>query len=581
MSQIAHYQGAAGSLEAISPASAPSAHDLGRLYHAVAKRWRLFLAVAGGFVLLVTIVTMLMPKTYTTTVRLLAGRQGTEVAPNGNDTSLPVLNALVLQSGEQSAETLAELAQQHGIAQDVIGKLNLQTTPEALLQRVSVTPVVKTNLLDLKVGWKSSEDSARIANAFADAFVNQERDFVRSQATAAIAFLSGELPKAQAQAQKTASDLARFQAAHGYVDATVHQQDIVSRVASLDQRIDQLSVDSSEAAALLSSVSAQMAALPSTVDSAKEVARNPVSADLLAKLADVETQLVEAEDKYTPRHPAVIALRQQRDALKAQIAGQPSAVISQTTVARNPLYDTLSQQAATYRARIEGDRGQLRALKAERAAYRPAIRQGPQQAVQFGIVAEQAKRAANVYNALEQKYNDALVASSTAISDISIVQAANADDAVKRPRLVTNVAISVVMGLLLGLALVYALDLLDRRTADRDFAALLGLPVIARIPALDGDTEGRLTPWVASMQMEAFLQLCVTLGLRGKRPAKTLAILSARRGEGKSTIAYHFAKAMATLQPGILLIDADMRQPTLHEKAGCSNSVGLAEVLNE
>jgi succinoglycan biosynthesis transport protein ExoP len=581
MSHITPYTGKAIQTQDASPQgpSTQDAHDLERLYAAFRKRWRLFLAIAGGFVALVAIMTVLTPKTYTTTVRLLAGRPGTDMAPSGGDTALPVLNALVLQSGAQSAETLAELAQQHDLASNVVTKLNLQTSPEALLGRLSVKPIVNTTLLNLSVKWKTPEGSAQIANAFADAFVGQERDFVRAEAVAAIGYLTQELPNAQGQMQKTASRLARFQSTHGYMDATAHVQDIVGRVGAVDQKIDQLSVDESEATALLNSVNGQLSALSTTVDSAKEVAQNPVSSDLRAKLADVETQLSAAQQKYTPAHPAVIALRQQRAALLAQLATQPSAIVSQTTVAPNPLYQTLQQQAATYRSRIQGDQGQLKALSDERARYKPAVMSMPQQAVQFSAVQEEAKRAANVYSALEQKYNDALVAQSTAISDIIVVQPATADAAVRSPSLKTNLSIAVALGLLLGLAVIYVLDMLERRTSERDVAALLGLPVIARIPEFT-TTNPSMLPWLQSMTLEAFLHLCVTLRLRTTYPVKALAVLSARRAEGKSTVAYHLAKSLATLQPSILLIDADMRQPTLHEKAGCENDVGLNEVLD-
>ncbi len=94
----------------------------------------------------------------------------------------------------------------------------------------------------------------------------------------------------------------------------------------------------------------------------------------------------------------------------------------------------------------------------------------PQQAVQFAAIQEEAKRAANVYNALEQKYNDALVAKTTAISDIIVVQPASADAAVKRPSLRTNLAIAFIVGLLLGLAVVYVLDADRAPAAGRGFA---------------------------------------------------------------------------------------------------------------
>jgi polysaccharide biosynthesis transport protein len=551
---------------------------LSRVYSALRRRWRLFLAVAAGFVALVAVVTILTPKSYTTTVRLLAGRPDSDTAPQEGDTTLPVLNALVLQSGVQSAETLAELAQQRDLASRVIAQLGLQTTPKALLGRVSVQPVVNTALLNLSVSWNTPEKSAEIANAFSNAFVDQERDFVRAEAVAAIGFLSKELPNAEAQMRQTASRLAEFQSKNGYMDATTHEQEVVSRVDSVDQRIDQLKVDSGEATALLASVSGQLSALSATVDSAEQVDRNPVTADLRAKLADVETQLSEAEQKYTPAHPAVIALRQQRAALLAQIAAQPSSVVSQTTLAPNPLHQTLEEQAATYRARIQGDQGQIRALESERSGYRPAVAAMPDQAMQFASIQEDAKRAANVYNALEQKYSDALVANTTAISDIIVVQPASADAAVKHPSLLTNLAIALAVGLLLGLAIVYALELIEQQKSDTDFARMLGLPVVARIPAFDAKNQ-RMLPWIQSMTVEAFLHLCVTLRLRNKNPVRTLAVLSARRGEGKSTVAYHLAKSLASLQPGVLLIDGDLRHPTLHEKANCRNDIGLGDVL--
>jgi polysaccharide biosynthesis transport protein len=554
--------------------------DVERLYHALLKRWRVFLAVAGGFVVLVTIGTLLVPKSYTTTVRLLAGRaDGAAGASDGNGTALPILNALVLQSGVQSAETLAALAGQRDIAAAVIQQMNLKVTPQQLLGRVSVQPVANTALLNLNVAWGSADQSAQIANSFANAFVDQERDFVRSEAVAALGFLSKSLPDARNDMTQTASRLAKFQAAHGYLDAATHEQSVATRVDTIDQQIDQLKVDSSESSALLNSVNGQLAGLSATVNSAQQVAQNPVSSDLQGKLADVNTQLSEAEQKYTSAHPAVIALRQQRKALMAQIAAQPSAVISQTTVAPNPVFQSLQQQASTYKARIQGDEGKIKQLQAERRAASPLMKSLPQEAVEFSTLQEEAKRSANVYNALTQKYNDALVAKTSAISDILVVQPASADAAIKRPSLRTNVAVAVILGVLLGLAVIYVLDLLERRRSTRDYAALLGLPVLARIPAID-ERKQHMLPWVQSMTVEAFLHLCVALRLGQTRRVQTLAVLSSRRGEGKSTVAYQLAKGLATLQPGVLLIDGDLRQPTLHEKSGCTNESGLTEVLS-
>jgi capsular exopolysaccharide synthesis family protein len=556
-------------------------HDLLRTFAAVRKRWRLLVAIVAGFIFLVGIATLIAPKSYTTTVRLMSGRPSSPLAPKNNDetTALPILNALVLQNGEQSAETFAQLAQQRGLAQHVIDTLKLDTKPDQLLLRVAVKPIVNTSLLNLSVRWGNRDQSAEIANTFAQAYVDQERDFVRSEAVAAIGYLSNELPEAQLNMRQTAQRLADFQAKHGYIDAAAREQDINTRIATIEQKIDQLSVDQSEASALLKNVNGQLRTVSSTVDNAREVATNPVSGALESKLADVETQLRNAEEQYTPEHPDVIALKQQRAALLAQIRTQPSSLVDKDTTAPNPVYQALQQQAATYAARISGDQAQLKTLKTQHDLYSPTASKLPSQGIEFDSINNEAKRAANVYNALAQKYSDALVAKSTAISDILIIQPASAESAIVSPNLAINLAVAAVVGLLLALGTLYVLEMMERRAADEDFARMLGLPVVARIPAFN-TTNQRMLPWIQSMTVEAFLHLCITLRLNTSRSLRTLAILSPCRGDGKSTVAYNLAKSMATLQPRVLLVDADMRRPTLHEKAHCENGPGLSDVLN-
>ncbi|MEO9170765.1 MAG: polysaccharide biosynthesis tyrosine autokinase [Candidatus Baltobacteraceae bacterium] len=553
------------------------AADLLHLLATVRRRWRLFVAIAGGFVALIALATLLTPKSYTTTVRLMAGRPSSE-GPRGGDTALPVLNALVLQSGEQSSETLAELAQQRDIASSVVDTLSLPTSPQGLLSHVSVKPIVNTPLLNLNVSWSSPERSAQIANAFADAFIDQERNFVKSEAVAALGFLSKELPRAELRMRQTSARLAAFQSAHGFVDAAAHEQEVITRMGSIDQRIDQLTVDKSEAATLLANVNGQLASMSSTIDSAQQFAPDPVAANLRAKLSDTQTQLADAQGKYTPSHPVVIALLRQRASLLALLAAQPSSIVSQTTLAPNPLYQSLQQQASGYRARIDGEQAQLRALLAERTSHVPAMNALPSQLMEFATIREDAARAANVYNALAQKNSDALVAKMTAISDILVVQPATADSATRTPSLVINLAVALIVGLLLALAVVYVVEMIEHRSASADVARRLGLPVIARIPDFS-TTNRRLLPWAQSMTIEAFLHLCVTLRLKNRRTLRTLAIVSPCRGDGKSTVSYNLAKAMSTLQTRVLLVDADLRRPTLHEKAACPNVIGLSDVL--
>lgn len=549
-----------------------------RLLTALRKRWKVFTAVALGFIALVALFTLIAPKSYTASVRLMAGRPGTETGPPSADTSLPILNALVLQSGQQSAETFALLAQQRGIASRVIDELGLHESPEALLGKVSVKPVVNTSLLNLSVTARSRDESAQVANAFATAFVDQEREFVRSQAVAALGYLATELPAAEDRMHAASQRLAAFQATNGFFDATAQEQDYMTRVTTIDQKIDTLIVDQNEARQLLKNTQSQIGSTSPTIASAEQVGPDPDVLALHAKLTDAQAQLTEARAQYTDSHPAVIALKQQVAALQAQLATHASSSINGETVAPNPIYQSLVQQQQTQSARVDGDEAQLKSLRAERAKYGPAIKALPTELVQFAKLQEDAKRATNIYNELEQKNSDALVAKTTAISDVLIVQPAVAADAVVSPNLMLNLAIATAIGLVLGLGVIALLEWIERRTSAQDVARRLGLPLMARIPDFGAESLSK-RHWVQSMTLEAFLHLCVALRLRSERRLRTLAVLSPSRGDGKSTISFHLARAMATLKGPILLVDADLRRPTLHEHASVGNEAGLSEVL--
>lgn len=559
------------------PSSAPpETEDASWFFAAVARRWRLFTAIVVGFTLLVAVVTKLTPKAYTTTVSLLAGNP-TSQSNDANNTTLPILNALVLQSGVQSAETFATLAQQEDVAASVARTMNLKVTPRGLLAAVSVTPTSNTAILNLSVSWSDPVMSAKVANAFANAFMWKERDFVRSQAVAAIGFLSTELPHAQSRMQQTATQLARFQASNGFVDANSHTQDVVSKATSIDGKIDALMLDSREAAALLNNASTQLASLPATINNAQQISVNPVLTDLQTKLEQVDLQLSQAQQQYTDRHPLVISLKKQRADLQAQIARQPAQIDSQNTLAPNPVYQSLQQQIVQYRQRIDGDNAQLSLLRRQRTAMVPLLSRLPEQSMRLATLQQQAKLASDVYNALQQKYNDATIAETTAISDISIVQPATADSAVVRPNLKTNVLAALIVGLLLATIAVFALEMLLRPIRENE-SKVFGLPVVARIPMFT-TSNTRMLPWLQSMTLEAFLQLCVSLKLKNKRPLRTLAVTSPSRNDGKSTVAFNLAKAMSNLEPHVLLIDADLRRPTLHDLAMRSNKHGLSDVL--
>ena len=554
---------------------------IGDIFSSIARHRRLFFTILLGFIALVTAATLIVPKTYTATTRLFVGGNSGSGSGNnqGSGTMLPILNALAIATSAQSTETYAALLQQEGVAARVSGDLGLNVSPGALLGRIHVKPIVNTSILELSASWRRRDEAAQIANDFATVFVERQREFVRSQATTALDFLKAEMPAAERRKTDTATALAKYQSKHAILDINVQTQSVLARKADIDTKTDAVKLDQREARALLASVQGQLATLPPTVDNNRTAQVNPALTQLRSELADVDVQLAAARKRYTEKHPAVIALAEQRQALNRQIAALPASVESGVTVAPNPIVQALQGQAAGYQARIAGDEAQLRELGQQKAAYAPIIASIPAQTNAIASLQQQAKLASDVYAALQQKYNDALVAQTTAVSNVTVVQPASAEAASVSPNLLVNLAVAVVLGLVLATTLIVLVEAFERRLRDEgDIERILGLSVISQVPELEHHRRREL-PWIRSMTLEALLHLCTALHLGSEDGIRTLAITSPSKGDGKSTIAFHLASVLAGVQPKVLLIDADMRRPTLHQRIGESNEIGLGDVL--
>jgi succinoglycan biosynthesis transport protein ExoP len=564
--------------------------DLGAFTRTLVRRMKPMLAIFFGFVALVIALSLIIPKSYETTIKIIIGSSGTGqinttgagVTGTGSspNSELPVLNALLIASGVQTAETYVELFKEEPVAQDVIRNLNLRMSPSYLLQKVDVSPVPNTNIISLAVTWNNAEASAAIANAFGNAVVDRERDLVASQADQAISFLQQQMPQASSTMHSTEAALAQYEASHHIADINAQTQSTINAISDIDAKIGTAQSDAKVQAAILASDRAQMAHTPATVTGAETVAQNPVLAQLENQLSQVEVQLNNDEKTYTDAYPDVVALRQQRSTLEREIAAQKSTIVASTNTIPNPIFTQLQQQAATASGNIASDQAQLRALNVQRHQMDPILASLPAQAAALADLQRAAQSAQAVYNALQQSYDNATIAKDTALSDVTVTQPADPRMAKVRPDLLVNTALGIVLGAILAVLGALAIDYFDNTVKDdRDVQSELELPQLSAIPLVKMRNGTPELPWVRSLSVEAFLQLVTSMKYASDTALESLVVTSPSQGDGKSTIALNVAIAMAELEPRVLLVDADLRRASLHAKLRMKNERGLSDIL--
>jgi capsular exopolysaccharide synthesis family protein len=142
-----------------------------------------------------------------------------------------------------------------------------------------------------------------------------------------------------------------------------------------------------------------------------------------------------------------------------------------------------------------------------------------------------------------------------------------------------NLILGFVLGLVLAVSGVFAIDFFDNTFKDEaDVQRVLPLPLLATVPQLTASKPSRL-PWLRALTVESFLQLVTGLRYSSAKPLRSLVITSPNQGDGKTTVALSTAIAMAEIEPKVVLIDADLRRPKLHERLGLAAGPGLSNVL--
>jgi capsular exopolysaccharide synthesis family protein len=555
--------------------------DVSSIFSTLLRRHRIFFAIFAAFLSLVVLWTLLVPRSYTATIKLIAGATGISASHEG-DSALPLLNALLAASSTQSAETYVDLIQEDPVLHQVIGNLNLGIGTDKLLNEViNVKPVTNTSIIELDAKWSDPKTAVNIANEFGRVFVDRERELIAGQADSTLDYLSKQMPVAEASMRKADSALASFEASHPnvYVGSSGENQGVDSAILAAQQKFAQVQVDQGQAQAQLANVTAQMSAMTPTVNGESNVVVNPVVAQLQTQLAQVQVQLETARKQYTDNHPTVIALKEQQDQLEREIRSERPTVVAGNNIVPNPVYQQLGQQAASLRSQVAGDAQQMQTLRAELGEMHGPNNSLPAETMQLQNLQRQAKMAEDVYGALQQKYSEATVARTTALSDVAVTEPAVLSDVKVRPNWVLNLVIGFALGLVLAVSGVFILDFFDNTLKDeQDVQRALPLPLLTSVPQLTTNSPKKL-PWLRALTVESFLQLVTALRYSSDKPLRTLVITSPNQGDGKSTIAMSTAIAMAEMEPKVLLVDADLRRPTLHEKLGLIGQPGLTDYL--
>ena len=436
------------------------------------------------------------------------------------------------------------------------------TQIENFVIRVTVSPVVNTRLVDVTFTSADPVFAAEAVNAHAETYVQRNLDRRLETVQQTLEWVTGELATQRTAVEASDRALADYRESQDALSLNTGTDIVTTRLAALNDQVTKAQTNRLQREVLYTQVadldpdSAAAATFPG-------VAQSQNVMQITARLTQLVAEKVRLSSRYGERHPEIITINTEIEDARLQV---PTEVRRAIRAIRND-YDSAVDEEQ--RLRREFDQQTLRATDLSRKQ------------VGYSMLERQAESNQRIYESLLQQQKELQVVVNSRANNVQLMDRALVPNAPYTPNTSQNWMTAVMVGLMFAVGLVLVVEYFDDtiKTPD-DVSRRLRLPLLGLVPAVQSKRRPLLSTPMPQEFSEAFRSLRTALVFTSdSSSSRIIGVTSTQPLEGKTTIAVNLALVLALGGTRVLLIDADMRRPTLHRSLGMANSVGLSNVL--
>ena len=519
----------------------------------------------------------------------------------------------ILKSYSLAESTLERLKQLYGTEKlSLFHPDNGRPAQYVFVQRLqamtTIVPLREADIIEIRVKTGDPWEATVIANAVADTYISENRSTAREEVREVKGFLQDQISMVRERLAAAEEKLKAYQEKERVASLPDEITVLVDKSAYFQGLYNEASVDLQTAQKKLDALNAQLAQQQgSLVDRVAQVS-SPVITQLRTDIANLEAiRSRYIAQGYSKNHEKMIEIERRIDETKLKLLENAKDMASRELAAADPLAFSqgLVDQILTLQVEVETMGSRVSSLKKVADAYDSDLDKLPEKSLQLARLQRAAKVDENVLTMLMEKYEESRIREAGEIGSVRIIDRATQPDIPVRPRKKISVVVGGVLGLLLSFGFALARGRFDRTIVDLEEAdALPEMPVLGWIPAITNrnsagrssrkDKERRhskdhtskvelkllthLEPY--SPVSEAYRTLRTNVRFLGvDAPVKAIVISSPGPSEGKSTTVANLAITMAQAGARTLLVDSDLRKPTLDALLGVEKRPGLTEVL--
>ncbi len=428
---------------------------------------------------------------------------------------------------------------------------------ELVLRNLSATLLRGTSLLEVRFADQNPAKARDIANQIVRSYMDQQVDQTIETSDLAREFISEQLVEAKAQLEASEAALVAYAKDQQLSGAGEDGAQITANVQATNTALTQAIQKRLEAERLVAFIDQGGAS------QLKQVLESEAIREARSKIAELRAEYQQKLSMFKPGFPEMQRLTAQIAEMERQLQAGVETIAGSIR---------LSLEAAVQE---EKDfKTKLSELEAEQVAFRDKN-------IEYTILKRQVDSNRAQYQTLVDKRNELGVVSDLRRANVDVVDSAVLPRVPFEPSLLRNLLVAIGLAAALSAAIIYILELLNNKfNVPEQIESELKLPVLGVIPKAEGVKLTDALGDPRSSISEAYRSLRTSLQFSSPDGAPhTLLVTSSEPGETKSTSAQKLAEEFAAIGINVLIIDCDLRRPSLHRAFKTDNTMGLTNLL--
>jgi capsular exopolysaccharide synthesis family protein len=406
--------------------------------------------------------------------------------------------------------------------------------------------------------------AAKIANALGDAYIRQNVEFTSTTTKEASTFLTEQLAQQREKLEASEQALQAYRERTDSVSLEERQNVVVQRLADLNAAVTRANTARIQKESAYNQVKIALEN-PAAIDTVPLILSNPFVQQQKTELATLQRQRAQLSEKLGPNHPDMIKVGVAIDNAQARIQAEVAQIVQ--------------SMRSDYEAAMAEERSLTAALNRQKAEAQVLSRTG----IEYGVLQRDNDANRQMFEALLKRTQETGISEELKAGNIRVIDEAETPRSPVSPSTFNNLLIALLGGLALAVGLAFAFEYGDDRIKNPDeLKKSLGLPFLGMVPALFDKTitTPLITGGAPSLFSESFRSIRTNVLFSSADEGPRLVVVtSSAPGEGKTAVSTNLSLALAQAGHRVLLIDADMRKPRVHEVFSHPLGPGLSNLL--